>query len=92
MTRTILPIKQGGTGATAAAQARTNLATVGLVGDESIAGIKTFGSFLLTPSSAPTTDYQAANKKYVDDRNERLDGGASATVYLAAQSVDGGSA
>ena len=42
MTRTILPIKQGGTGATAAAQARTNLAAVGLVGDESIAGIKTF--------------------------------------------------
>jgi len=46
MTRTILPIKQGGTGATAAAQARTNLAAVGLVGDESIAGIKTF---LTTP-------------------------------------------
>jgi hypothetical protein len=30
-------------------------------------GIKTFDSFPITPSSAPTTDYQAANKKYVDD-------------------------
>ena len=36
-------------------------------GDETVNGIKTFGSFPVTPSSAPTTDYQAANKKYVDD-------------------------
>ena len=36
-------------------------------GDETIAGVKTFSSFPVTPSSAPTTDYQAANKKYVDD-------------------------
>ena len=27
----------------------------------------TFGSFPITPSSAPTADYQVANKKYVDD-------------------------
>jgi hypothetical protein len=40
---------------------------VGLTGNETIAGIKTFSSFPLTPSSAPTSDYQAANKKYVDD-------------------------
>jgi hypothetical protein len=33
-----------------------------------VAGIKTFSSFPVTPNSAPTTDYQAANKKYVDDR------------------------
>lgn len=39
---------------------------VALTGDETIAGIKTFSSFPITPSSAPTTDYQAANKKYVD--------------------------
>ncbi|MAF42901.1 MAG: hypothetical protein CMI54_01855 [Parcubacteria group bacterium] len=40
---------------------------VDTTGDETIAGIKTFSSFPVTPSSAPTTDYQAANKKYVDD-------------------------
>jgi hypothetical protein len=40
---------------------------VHLSGDEEIVGIKTFTSFPITPSSAPTTDFQAANKKYVDD-------------------------
>lgn len=40
---------------------------VTLTGDQTVAGIKTFSSFPLTPSSAPTTDYQASNKKYVDD-------------------------
>ena len=40
---------------------------VGLTGDETVAGIKTFSSFPVTPSAAPTTDYQTANKKYVDD-------------------------
>ena len=34
--------------------------------------ILTFGNFPITPSSAPTTNYQVANKKYVDDN-----GGAS---------------
>lgn len=36
-------------------------------GNETIAGVKTFSSFPVTPSSAPTTNYQVANKKYVDD-------------------------
>lgn len=36
-------------------------------GNETVAGIKTFSSFAVTPSSAPMTDYQTANKKYVDD-------------------------
>ena len=36
-------------------------------GDETVAGVKTFSSFPITPSSAPTTNYQTANKKYVDD-------------------------
>ena len=36
-------------------------------GDETVAGVKTFSSFSITPSSAPTTDYQVTNKKYVDD-------------------------
>lgn len=42
-------------------------AVVKLSGDQSVSGTKTFGSFPVTPSSAPTTDYQVANKKYVDD-------------------------
>lgn len=40
---------------------------VGLLGNETVAGIKTFSSFSVTPSSAPTSDYNVANKKYVDD-------------------------
>jgi len=36
-------------------------------GNQTINGIKTFGSFPVTPSADPTTDYQVANKKYVDD-------------------------
>lgn len=36
-------------------------------GNETISGIKTFSSFPITPSSAPTSNYQVANKKYVDD-------------------------
>src|SRR3990167_7464406 len=39
---------------------------VALTGDETVAGIKTFSSFSLTPSSSPTTDFQVANKQYVD--------------------------
>jgi hypothetical protein len=34
---------------------------------QTIAGAKTFSSFPITPSSEPTTNYQVANKKYVDD-------------------------
>lgn len=40
---------------------------VALTGDQTVAGKKTFSSFPETPSGAPTTDYQVANKKYVDD-------------------------
>jgi len=40
---------------------------VSIIDAENVAGVKTFGSFPVTPSSAPTTDYQVANKKYVDD-------------------------
>jgi uncharacterized membrane protein len=32
-----------------------------------LSGVKTFGSFPVTPSSAPTANYEVANKKYVDD-------------------------
>ena len=47
-------------------QTFTSTLYVGLTGDETVAGIKTFFSFPLTPSSSPTTDYQVANKQYVD--------------------------
>lgn len=40
---------------------------VPLTGDKTIAGVKTFSSFPVTPSAAPTTDYQVANVKYVKD-------------------------
>jgi len=36
-------------------------------GAEEISGIKTFSSFPVTASEAPSSDYQVANKKYVDD-------------------------
>jgi hypothetical protein len=36
-------------------------------GAQTLYGVKSFDSFPVTPSSAPTSDYQTANKKYVDD-------------------------
>lgn len=42
-------------------------ANVKVTGDQTIDGIKTFTSFPITPSSEPTSDYQVANKKYVDE-------------------------
>jgi hypothetical protein len=39
---------------------------VALSGNQTIAGIKTFSSFPVTPSTAPSSDYQVANKTYVD--------------------------
>lgn len=44
---------------------------------QTLAGVKTFSSFPVTPSAAPTTDYQVANKKYVDDNA----GGAVSNHY-----------
>jgi hypothetical protein len=46
--------------------------TIGSVSDTDVmtissAGVTTFSVFPVTPSAAPTTDYQVANKKYVDD-------------------------
>ena len=55
-------------------------AVVHLAGAETVNGVKTFGSFSVTPSSAPTTDYEVANKKYVDDN---IGGGASAINDLS---------
>ena len=47
--------------------ANSNSGLVHTSGTETINGVKTFGSFPVTPSSSPTTNYQIANKKYVDD-------------------------
>jgi hypothetical protein len=52
-------------------------------GNETIAGVKTFSSFPVTPSSAPTTDYQVANKKYVDDNA----GGGGGGILLQSVTV-----
>lgn len=68
---TDVAVADGGTGASTAGGARTNLGAaddtvvVKLTGDQSVAGIKTFTSSPVIP--APTTDLQAATKKYVDD-------------------------
>lgn len=74
---------------------------------QTIAGVKTFSSFPITPSSAPTTDYQVANKKYVDDSLVSLSsyriesnstnsyaefGTAGANEYLDVATYDGVSA
>ena len=40
---------------------------VTLTGDQTVAGVKTFSSIPVSPASSPTTDNQAARKKYVDD-------------------------
>jgi len=54
--------------------------TVKLTGNQTISGIKTFNNFLITPSSLPNSDYEVANKKYVDeqiatkDNHEELEG------------------
>lgn len=45
-------------------------------------GVATFTSFPITPSSAPTTDYQVANKKYVDDA---VAGGGSVKEFITVE-------
>ncbi len=51
-------------------------------GDETIAGVKTFSSSPIVP--APTTDLQAATKKYVDDNA----GGSTTTVGMPKRTID----
>jgi hypothetical protein len=52
-------------------------------------GIYTFGAFPVTPSSAPTTNYQAANKKYVDDAKTTLK--ANEIIIMAGGFIINGS-
>lgn len=49
--------------------AALNSLYVALTGDQTVAGVKTFSSFPVTPSSDPTSDYQVANKQYVDNNS-----------------------
>lgn len=56
-------------------------------GNETVAGIKTFSSFPVTPSSAPTLNYQVANKKYVDDN---AGGGAPEGTAVKSTGETGG--
>lgn len=57
----------------------TQVATkVGLTGNETVAGIKTFSSSPIVPT--PTTDFQASTKKYVDDAVVSGSPDASTTV------------
>lgn len=66
--------------------------SVKLSKDQTISGTKTFSSFPITPSSAPTSNYEVANKKYVDDSIDAITYPAlgawttpsSNTVYQAA--------
>lgn len=48
--------------------------------DETINGLYTFAQFPITPSSPPSTNYQVANKKYVDDSVNAGAANASTTV------------
>jgi hypothetical protein len=53
-------------------------------GNETINGVKTFGAFPILPSAAPTDNFQAATKKYVDDAAGVFAGYAK---YSASQTV-----
>jgi hypothetical protein len=46
---------------------------------QTFTGVQTFASFPITPFSAPTTDYQVANKLYVDDKVGSTSVASSAT-------------
>lgn len=69
--------------AQAAAESAVNN-TVNLTGNQTVNGTKTFGSFPVLPSSSPTTDYQAATKKYVDDHWPTVYALSSATNITTA--------
>ena len=52
------------------------------------AQVITFDNFPITPSSAPTTDYQVANKKYVDDQVNTHDTFLELTDTIAAYTIN----
>jgi len=75
-------------------------AAVATTGNETIAGIKTFTSFPILPSSSPTTGYQAVHKAYVDAFVQSLEvklackiattaAGTLATSFENGDTIDG---
>ncbi len=64
--------------------------TAGLVattGAQTVAGIKTFSSFPVTPPSAPSAAYQVTNKQYVDDADALKANLAGPTTFTGVISV-----
>lgn len=58
-------------------------AVVGLVGNQTVAGVKTFSSSPVVP--APTADGQAANKQYVDTAIAGAGGGGGAVTTIGTE-------
>ena len=58
--------------------------TAGIPVAETLYGVKTFNSFPVGPSAAPSSNYEFANKKYVDDN---MGGGGMWTKSLAVIST-----
>lgn len=56
----------------------SDVSAVATTGNETIAGVKTFSSSPIVPT--PTTDYQSATKKYVDDAISSSSGGTEIIV------------
>jgi len=65
----------------------TSIVNANITNQRTIVGFQTsiykFGAFPETPSSAPTTNYQVANKKYIDDEIDK-EGLYSTTVTSSA--------
>ena len=57
-------VKEGGSETVQGVLGELQTDKVSLAGDETVAGVKTFSSSPIIPT--PTTDYQAATKKYID--------------------------
>lgn len=60
-------------------------ANVKITGDQNVAGVKTFASSPVVPT--PTTDYQAATKKYADDLDTAQTG--ALTTHKSSNDHDG---
>jgi len=83
-----------GSGSTLDADAIDGIDSAALVkntGDESIAGVKSFTSFPVTPSALPTTDYQVVNKAYVTSvttsPSTAIDSSPDDTEYISEQGI-----
>jgi hypothetical protein len=74
----LIPVANGGTNATNATQARTNLGIpttfTDLTTNQTVAGIKTFTSIPVLPASNATTDNQAIRKAQLDSAIAALTG------------------